>query len=147
MLTETKWVIAASRSQAKIFEHDELTTKLTCISTLSNLDGRQHSREFGQDRLGTRQAVRGHFSSKHTALSGGKDPHEASAQRFAVQLGETLEKSYNEKKFWRAILFAEPHFMGLLKAQISKKVQQHIEWVAKDLAKATTVELEKQINL
>ena len=143
-ILDKKWVIVANRVQAKIFEYDQLTTQLSCINTFQNTAGRQHSRQFGQDRLGAR---RGKFTGKNSAQDGGKDPHELAAVKFAMQLADGIAKAFAEKKFLRATVFAEPHFLGLLRHNMSPKLSEHLEWIAKDLGKATTDELEKQISL
>ncbi len=144
MLDQTKWVIVASRTQAKIFEHDELTTNLKCIQVIPFDDGRLQAREFGQDRLGARK---GRFNTKNTAMSGGKDPHEHAAEKFALEIATAISKSMHNHQFIRAVVFAEPHFMGLIKQNMSPKEAEQIEWIPKDLAKATTPDLEKHLTL
>ena len=143
-MTQTKWVIVASRTQAKIFEHDELTTQLKCLQVIPFDDGRLQSREFGQDRLGARK---GRFSGKNSAQDGGKNPHEHAAEKFALEIANSVAKSFQENQFVRAVIFAEPHFMGLLKQNLPPKAVAAIEWIAKDLAKASTPDLEKQLAL
>lgn len=143
MVDDFKWVVVASRSQAKFFEYDGLTTKLTCVNTIANTAGRNHSREFGQDRVGAR---RGKYSDKTTAQDGGKNPHEVAAVRFALLLCDYITKSFQQKNSLQAMVFAEPHLMGLIKQNLPAKLVQQIGWVPKDLAKATTSELEKHLN-
>jgi len=145
MLTQIKWVIVASRTQVKIFEHDELTTQLKCLQVIPFDDGRLQAREFGQDRLGARKARMGLYSGKNTAMGGGKDPHEHAAEKFALNIANKITKSFQENLFIRAVVFAEPHFMGLIKQNLHAKAVAAIEWIPKDLAKATTPDLERHL--
>jgi protein required for attachment to host cells len=144
MLEQTKWIIVASRTKTKIFLHDELTTQLSCLHVIVNPEGRTHSRMFGQDRLGAR---RPRHNSKNTTVGAGKDPHEHDAEKYAAQIAEVIAQSHLEKKFEKAVVFAEPHFMGLLKLNLNPKIASAIEWINKDLAKHSTPELERQLSL
>ena len=110
---------------------------------ITNLAGRQHARLFGQDRLGARK---GKLSGKNSSQDGGKNPHEHAAEKFALQIAESVTKSFHENRFIRAVIFAEPHFLGLIKQHLHPRVSPHIEWIGKDLAKAGTPDLEKHIG-
>ncbi len=70
----------------------------------------------------------------HNALAGGAPPKEVEKERFAHSLAESLAKGLTDALFYKWVLVAPPHFVGLMRKAISPAVAKHLlTTVEKDL--------------
>ncbi len=76
-----------------------------------------------------------------------RPPQRRSAEDFAQQLAGALEESLEQKQFERLILVSPPDFLGLLRAGLSKPVQDRVvDPTKQDLASLPNDEFEERIN-
>lgn len=126
------WVAVVNRTEARFFEIDEnLRNKLKFIKKLENPKGRLRNIDINADRPGVSKFS---FAFSQTSLTKPQMPVERVAQIFAKTVSEELEKSLNAHLFESLILVAEPHFLGKIKAALSKKTFQTVSsTLSKDL--------------
>jgi protein required for attachment to host cells len=106
------WVLVAHRTGARLFEHKG--RKLELLRTIENPAGRieDHDLETGPQRT-----FDSHAQGRHAADRGGS-LHERAATTFAHELAKLLEAGRSGSGVQRIVLVAEPHFLGLLRAEL-----------------------------
>jgi protein required for attachment to host cells len=107
---ETKWIIVANASSARIFSMNTVH-KLILIKELNHPESRKKDSELMSGSLG-RYKVRGgagggNFSSR-------TDPKKSEVDHFAKELAELLEHGRTTNDFDSIILVTPPTFHGLL---------------------------------
>ena len=124
-----EWVIIASRNQAKIFNRRNRQKPLKWMSTLKNPD-RPSKNEFINN------------SEPEIALTSGQV-----TKRFARKIADRLKVGADQHAFKKLYIFAEPHLLGCIKNEIPKCMKNIIiEWIAKDLEKATAQEITERVS-
>jgi len=111
-----RWYLLANRSSAVIY----LTTqqiKFEFVERISNPSGRLTEGELDSDAPGT--GVSSGASSIHHGLDRTFFHHELDAKAFAKRLSRILEKAFHEERFNDLVLVCEPHFLGLLRSELS----------------------------
>lgn len=122
------WVLVAHRSGARLFEHKG--HELSILKSIDHPDGRieDHDLETGPQRN-----FDSHAQGRHAADRGGSR-HERAAVHFAHDLAKLLEEGRLTKGVNRIVLVAEPHFLGLLRAELGGSVGELVTAsVPKDL--------------
>ena len=128
----TSWVVVASRTGARIFEHHGPGKTLRLIESLSHPDGRRQDRSIGTDAPG-RSYESG--SVQTHPLRGRESPHDHCAQVFARTLGSRLATARHASSFGRLVLVAEPHFLGFLRGHLDAPTERLVTHrISKDLA-------------
>jgi protein required for attachment to host cells len=110
------WVLVAHRTGARLFEHKG--RELSLIQSIDHPAGRieDHDLETGPQRTFDRHA------QGRQAADRGSSPHERAAVSFARDLAKVLEEGRSSKGVKRIVLVAEPHFLGLLRAELGTAV-------------------------
>ncbi|MFW3615192.1 host attachment protein [Billgrantia antri] len=119
----TTWVMIADQSRARIFEMTESTGAMTEKETMVNPQGRLKDKDLGSDRPGRAFDTMGagrHAMGKHHT------PKEQSVIRFAHLVAEYLDTELHKASFERLVISAPPHFMGLLKQELSESTLNSI---------------------
>lgn len=110
------WILVAHRGGARLFEHEGRESGVTLHQALDHPAGRMKNREIDSDRHGRSFDRRGagrHAYSTETA------PTEHVAAQSAKYVASILEEGREQSRYQRLILVAEPHFLGLLRAELS----------------------------
>ncbi len=115
-----EWVVVASRHQIKIFKRSDTKKPLQWIYTLRNPDI-QSNNEVSPSM-------------------------EKVIQRWARKISDILKLGSEKHSFGKLHIFADPHLLGHLKNQIPKSMKSVlIEWIGKDLEKATAQQLTDRV--
>jgi len=119
------WVAVVNRREARVFEINEKYT---------NGHGRDHQKlKLVQKLENTLEGVRNVEIETDRRLT--QAPKERVAEMFAKDISAALEKGHNEHLFQDLILVVEPHFLGKVRAALSKKTFKTIsDTLHKDLA-------------
>lgn len=125
------WVAVVNRCEARFFEINEKKAiangrnhdRLKIVKKLENPKGRLRNRDINADRPGFSRA-RFAFTGTHRVKS--QEPTERVAEMFAKNISEELERAYNDHLFQNLILVGEPHFLGLVRAALSKNTLNSI---------------------
>jgi len=142
-----EWILVASRAEAKVFKRSDENKNLQWVKTLTNKKGRWRERDFEHDKPGLSHAKFSGVNMPHALET--QDTHaEVVAHHFAHTIGKVLAKGYREKQFENAVIFAEPKFLGRIKKVLPNHLKNTVlTFVNKDIEKARTEEIEKQISL
>jgi protein required for attachment to host cells len=117
-----EWVVVASKAQAKIFRRTATNRPLTWVYNLVNEESRLSSREFATERP------------------------TLDADKFARQIAGAIKVGIDQHVFTKLHVFAEPHFLGRIKKNAPKSLKNiHVNWIGKDLEKATTEEILERV--
>lgn len=141
------WFVVASQNTVKIFTKISANKKLEQLQELNNTLGRERNRVLIRKQAGhgVKSVGRGsvHYSEKKRL-----DPHEKVAFQFAKEVTGLLAKEYQKKNFRSLTVFAEPHFLGKLKAHLKRDIPTSaINWIKKDLLKTPKKELRQSLLL
>jgi protein required for attachment to host cells len=122
------WVLVAHRTGARLFEH-----KGHELSVLKNIDHPAGRIEDHDLETGPQRNFDSHAQGRHAA-DRGDSRHERAAVHFARDLAKLLEEGRLTKGVERIVLVAEPHFLGLLRAELGGNVGELVTAsVPKDL--------------
>ncbi len=110
------WVLVAHRTGARLFEHKG--QELSVLKSIDHPAGRiqDHDLETGPQRN-----FDSHAQGRHAA-DRGDSRHERAAVHFAHELAKLLEEGRLTAGVKRIVLVAEPHFLGLLRAELGGEV-------------------------
>lgn len=122
------WVLVAHRTGARLFEHKG--HELSVLETIDHPAGRVEDHDLER---GPQRNFDSHAQGRHAKDRGGSR-HERAAVHFAHDLARLLEEGRLTKGVNRIVLVAEPHFLGLLRAELGKEAAELVTaGVAKDL--------------
>ena len=126
------WFLVADASRARLFCSIERTRAPVLVQEFDHAKSREHDHELVTDRQGRSQNSSGGTHS--VSLSGGDSPKEHEGVTFAKALSAFMTQGLNSHEYQRLVLIAPPHFLGLLRGELSPEVTKHvISSVDKDL--------------
>jgi protein required for attachment to host cells len=144
LTTQVTWYVLANRTGAVIYR-DSPERHFQFVERLTNLTGKIQEMELDSDRPGRAFSSAPGGQVRHS-LDRRNNRHEASARRFASQIGNVLEAAYREERFNELVLVAEPHFLGLLRAALSDGVRNVVAHeVAREYTQGSDDELRGQV--
>lgn len=121
----TTWIVAADGSRARIFEMLDTDKSIYEVEDLANPTGHAHKRDLSPDSDG-RFYGKGQHQQGHTVPSRG-DVHEHELELFSRSIGEFLDKACSEHRYDSLCLIAAPKFLGMLRQNLGKETQKHVE--------------------
>lgn len=120
---QNSWVLVANGSQARLFNLDGPKKSFTLIKEFEHPESRMKTDKLSSDRSG-------HFMNSSTQGSGSfqepTDPKTYELERFALELTKTLDEGRAANKFEKVVLVASPHFLGLLKQNMSDQLSKAV---------------------
>jgi len=106
------WVLVAHRTGARLFEHKG--RELALLRSIENAAGRVEDHDI---ETGPQRTFDSHAQGRHAA-DRGDSVHERAATTFAHELARLLDEGRSRSGVKRIVLVAEPHFLGLLRAEL-----------------------------
>lgn len=141
-----EWIVIANRSEAKIFLRENKNQSLHCMTTLVDKKGRRHESAFQTDKPGMGFAPGRSRVGPH-ALDSSFHHLEAEAEKFARVIVRALRSGQDRGQFQRLTIFAEPRFMGHLKAFAQDGLKaENILWITKDLHASNSERILREIS-
>ncbi len=138
------WILVADGSRARVLHLRQAEPPV--LATLTTLV-HPESRESRQER---ESAEPGRFQMQggaRTAVEPHTDPQQLEEVRFAAEVADHLERARQEHRFDRLIVFAPPHFLGVLRKAWSPLLQQRIvREVDKNFAHETEAQLAERLT-
>ena len=132
-------VIVADNARARIFASHTTLRQLQEIEGFTHPEGRLSNQELVSDGPG-RSREHGDDYRQRTA------PRDVEAARFAHLLAQHLKDMHSSQHFDSLVLVAPPKFLGLLRQQLPKPLDQLVErTVNKDLSTCSIEEIIDQI--
>ncbi len=114
----TTWVLVTDRTSARFFE--KRGASLTLLERIEFPEGRVADQNI---ESGAPHRTFDRHAHGRQGDDRGDSPHERAAARFASRLALHLESSRERGAFDQLVLVAEPHFLGLLRSELSDPVR------------------------
>jgi protein required for attachment to host cells len=131
-----KWFVVANQREAKIFVEIPQDGKLKILKTLTNPLGFEKKRGLIRKEAGRGVKSIGRASSVHYTERKRHDPHEEAVIQFAKELCQFLQSEKLKNSFESMAVVAEPHFIGIIKAEMKVSLKKSVtNWIKKDLLK------------
>ena len=110
------WIVVADEAKARVLSTDKSSGPLVEVNSMTSSEGTMMERDLVSDKPGRSSDSSG--TGIHSV--GEKSEHkEQYAIRFAKELSDDLEKNLRSKAFMKLIIVAAPHFLGLLRNELS----------------------------
>ena len=119
----TVWVLVCDAAKARFFEVHDGDPTWQVVSELSHEASRSKAAGLVSDKAGRSSAEGG--SVHHNALAPASSPKEVQKAHFAHTLGKVLDQAMRSSRFYRWILVAPPHFVGLLEKELTSELKKH----------------------
>lgn len=122
------WIVVANASKCKIYKYQRYSNSLDCHRSIDHSESRFKSGELVTDRYGnlkSREPTHGYFGDQI-------NPIESEKIQFAKEINALLESYRVKGKLDNLLIFAPPHFHGLLNKFRNKNIDK---LVLKDLQK------------
>lgn len=138
------WAIVASTARARIFAASGRHEPLAEIADLVNPEERLPRQELKSDKPARAfDKMGGHRHTTQTSV----DPKEQIAMRFAKEVVEKLESDLHRKRFAALCVVAPPHFLGLLREQMSSAMARAVKGdLVKDLTREDAASIQGQVE-
>ncbi|MEH6456531.1 MAG: host attachment protein [Cocleimonas sp.] len=125
------WVVVADEAKARILSTSKSTEPLVEIQSFSSPEAHDREQDLVSDKPG--KGSNGSGEGKH-AMDEKHTHKEQYALHFAKELGNLLEKNQQSKTYVKLIIVAAPRFLGLLRKELSKGVNELVSLeIDKDL--------------
>jgi protein required for attachment to host cells len=126
MQMNTVWILVCDAARARLFEiHDhDADPKWHAVSTFEHAASREKTSELTGDRMGQRSAEGA--GAHHNALAPSSSPKETEKAHFGHTLAAMLDQAMRKKSFDRFVLVAPPHFLGMLKNELTPELHKHL---------------------
>lgn len=127
-----RWIAVANQELARIYSSTKMGGALSEVASLEHPEARQQARDLKSDRPG--RAFDSAGQGRH-GMDPPTDPTEQEAIRFAREIAEKIEEGRLQDRFSRLVLVAGPHFLGLLRRELSEPCRKLVvAEVAKNLS-------------
>ena len=117
------WILVADSARARIFEIGAQDGQLFEVGGYANPEAHTKPSDTGYDKPPRAQESVG--GARH-AIEPHTDPHDKPAEKFAHGLAEILEHGRVEHAYTRLLLVAPPRFLGMLRGELSPRVQKTV---------------------
>jgi protein required for attachment to host cells len=121
-MTSRTWIVLADATSARVFRSDRGDRGWTLIRELEHPAGRERASRVGSDKPGRVKQSRGYRS----ALEAPTPFEKKEARKFARLIAAELDQAIASRSFDRLILVAAAPFLGLLRSEMSDRVQRSI---------------------
>jgi protein required for attachment to host cells len=116
------WIVLADAATARIYEPQPNRREWTLVTELAHPQGRAKESELGRDKPGRVKQSAG----SRAALEPTTHRKDVEMEKFARQIGKTLDDALVRKAFDRLVLVAPPAFVGILRAIFPERVAARI---------------------
>lgn len=139
------WILVCDAARARLFELRGTDTTWHPIDELRHPASRDKATELVTDHSGQRSSQGA--STHHNALAPSSSPKEVEKGHFAHTLATHLDQGMRSNRFRRWVLVAPPHFLGMLKKELTPELQKHLmATVDKDLSHLNERELAAKLR-
>lgn len=138
------WIAVVNRSEARFFETNfKKNGDLKFLFKMENPKGRLKSGEINADKPGY---LSGSATLHGVSLTKPQSPVERVCSMFSKEIAACLEENRVLHKFDQLILFAEPHFLGILRSDFPKPLSSLIvKEFQKDLRAVSNEQLRERL--
>jgi protein required for attachment to host cells len=138
-----RWYVVANRT-ASVFYAEGRFRKFHFVDRITEEQGATHEHELVSDRPGRSFSSAGDLP-RH-GLQRRNTQHEEIARRFARKIAAAIEAARREDLFEELVLAAEPHFLGLLRAELTAATRARIlRSVPREFTRGSETEVRAQL--
>jgi len=120
----TVWIVVCDSARARFFEVRGDDPSWYLVSAVSHEESRSKTSDLVSDHSGSRSSEG--RSVHHNALAPSSSPKALEKARFAHSLSKTLDEAMRSARFRRWVLVAQPHFVGLMKKELTPELEKHL---------------------
>jgi protein required for attachment to host cells len=126
------WILVCDAARARLFEVQDGDVAWHSVGTFEHPESRNKASELVGDHSGQRSSEGP--SAHHNALAPSSSPKEVEKGHFGHSLVKMLDQAMRSKRFDRWVLVAPPHFLGMLRNELTPELRKHLlATVDKDL--------------
>jgi len=141
VLTMSKiWVVVADEAKARVLSTNKSTEPLVTVDELISSEATMAEQDLVSDKPG--RSFDSNGQGRH-AMGNKTNPKEQVTIRFAKELADYLETNRQRKAYIKLLIVAAPHFLGLLRKELSKGVS---ELVSLEVDKNLTAQAPEKIR-
>jgi len=138
------WILVADQSRARLFSQSFKNGGLTELESFANPEGRAHNRDLETDQP---PRVYKSFSAVRHAIEPQTSTKNKVIERFSRQLSDVLELGRVNHQYDQLVLIAPPKFLGILRSELNKHVQEKVVvQVNQELTTATAEEIQLYLS-
>ena len=139
------WILVCDAAHARLYESHSGTAEWKLVQSLRHPESQAKGSDLVTDGSGARSSEGA--SVHHNALAPTSSPKEVEKGHFAHTLAKMLNEAMRAGRFSRWVLAAPPHFLGLLKKELTPELERHLmHTVDKDLNHLGTAELSARLH-
>lgn len=144
------WILVCDSARGRLFETRGDGASWDLLEVLAHSESRSKASELSSDHAG--QSSSQGPSVHHNALAPSSSPKDVEKGHFGHALVTMLDRAMRAKTFDRLVLVAPPHFLGMLKNELTPELRKHlVATVDKDLthvdAPALTERLRETVRI
>jgi protein required for attachment to host cells len=141
----TVWILVSDSARSRLFETWDGSPSWALLETKTHEDSRAKASALVSDQSGSRSSEGA--SVHHNALAPASEPKEVEKGHFAHSLAKMLDQALRSGRFRKWVLVAPPHFVGLIKKELSPELAKHLmATVDKDLTDLDTPSLAERLR-
>jgi protein required for attachment to host cells len=118
------WVLVCDAAKARVFEIRHGDPTWHAVDLLLHEASRSKASELVSGPAGSRSSEGG--SVHHDALAPASSPKDVEKEGFAHTLATMLDQSMRSARFSRWVLVAPPHFLGLMRSELTSELEKHL---------------------
>jgi protein required for attachment to host cells len=139
------WVLVCDAAKARVFEIRHGDPTWHAVELVLHERSRSKASELVGGPSGTRSSEG--RSVHHNALAPASSPKEVEKEGFAHTLATTLDQAMRSARFRQWVLVAPPHFLGLMREELTSELEKHLlTTVDKDYKDLTVHELSERLR-
>jgi len=139
------WVLVCDAAKARVFEIRDGDPTWHAVQLVLHEGSRSKASELVGGPSGTRSSEG--RSVHHNALAPASSPKEVEKDAFARTLVTTLDQAMRSAHFRKWVLVAPPHFLGLMREEITSELEKHLlTTVDKDFNDLAVHELSERLR-
>ena len=139
------WVLVCDAAKARVFEIRHGNPKWHAVELVLHEGSRSKASELVGGPSGSRSSEG--RSVHHNALAPASSPKEVEKDGFAHTLATTLDQAMRSARFRKWVLVALPHFLGLMRKEITSELEKHLlTTVDKDFNDLAVHELSERLG-
>lgn len=128
--------MVVSQKEARVFVKAPDRRQIKLVKSLTNPLGMVKRRDLIRKQAGRGVKSIGRVGSVSYSERKRLDPRDGALIQFAREISSFLKSETLKKSFKSFTVVAEPHFLGILRSKMSKKLKKSVtSWIKKDLQK------------
>jgi len=139
------WILVCDSSRGRLFETRGSDPSWHLLEVLGHSESRSKASELVGDHSGQRSSLGP--SAHHNALAPASSPKNVEKGHFVHTLATMLDQAMRSKRFDEWALVAPPHFLGMLKNELTPELEKHLMVsVDKDLTHLSAPEVAERLR-